>query len=218
MGNRFMDRWKKKEEPEQPSIVEKIKNVGKPQENLKDQINTVIQRIDTQTQKLDIAAKRLEARDQDIFGKVVKAFAQRDSARANMLATELSEVRKIEKVVTQASLAMQSVSMRLNTVSAMGDIVTVLAPARGVISSIGSEMCNIFPEASQELGSIGSILSDICGSTSQGAEININSGRVDPEAEAILREAESEAEKKLRNQLPEVSKASAAENLTSLEA
>ena len=135
-----------------------------------------------------------------------------------MLATELSEVRKIEKVITQASLAMQSVSMRMNTVSAMGDIVTVLAPARSVISSIGTEMCSVFPEASQELGSIGNILSEIVGnSTSQGGpEININSCRMDPEAEAILREAESEAEKKLRNQLPEVSKGTSTENLTSL--
>src|SRR5208283_3010026 len=153
------DRWKKKED--QPTLVSKVKSAVKPQENLKEQIALVIQRIDVQTRTLDAAVQRFQSRDADIFSRVVKAFSQRDEARANILATELAEIRKIEKMLTHASLAMQSVSMRLNTVSEMGDIVTVLAPARNILNSIGSEMTTIFPEATQELGSIGNILSDI---------------------------------------------------------
>jgi division protein CdvB (Snf7/Vps24/ESCRT-III family) len=216
LGNRFVDRWKKKEE--QPTLVSKVKSVVKPQENLKEQIALVIQRIDVQTRTLDAAVQRFQSRDADIFSRVVKAFSQRDEARANILATELAEIRKIEKMLTNASLAMQSVSMRLNTVSEMGDLVAVLSPAKSVINSVRSGMCDILPEASNELGNIGNLLNDIVGTTCQTSDIPVNSTRIDPEAEAILKEAEMITERKLKQQLPEITENNAKERLTGIEA
>ena len=216
MGNRFVDRWKKKED--QPTLVSKVKSVVKPQENLKEQIALVIQRIDVQTRTLDAAVQRFQSRDADIFSRVVKAFSQRDEARANILATELAEIRKIEKMLTHASLAMQSVSMRLNTVSEMGDLVAVLSPAKNVINSVRSGMCDILPEASNELGNIGNLLNDIFGSTCQTADIPVNNVRMDPETEAILKEAEIATERKLKQQLPEVAEDNPREKLASIQA
>ena len=216
MGNRFVDRWKKKED--QPTLVSKVKSVVKPQENLKEQIALVIQRIDVQTRTLDAAVQRFQSRDADIFSRVVKAFSQRDEARANILATELAEIRKIEKMLTHASLAMQSVSMRLNTVSEMGDLVAVLSPAKNVINSVRSGMCDILPEASNELGNIGNLLNDIVGSTCQTADIPVNNVRMDPETEAILKEAEIATERKLKQQLPEVAEDNPREKLASIQA
>lgn len=150
MVNHFMDRWKQKEQ--EPSVVSKIKNIAKPQENLKEQISLVTQRLDAQTRTLDNAVHRFELRDAEIFQRVVKAMTQRDEARANILATELSEIRKVEKMLSHASLAMQSVSMRLSTVSEMGDLVAVLSPAKSMLNGIRSEMCSILPEASHRTG------------------------------------------------------------------
>ena len=198
--------------------MEKVKSVVKPQENLKEQIALVIQRIDVQTRTLDTAVQRFQNRDADIFNRVVKAFSQRDEARANILATELAEIRKIEKMLTHASLAMQSVSMRLNTVSEMGDLVAVLSPAKSVINSVRSGMCDILPEASAELGSIGNLLNDIVGTTCQTQDIPVNNTRIDPEAEAILKEAEMVTERKLKQQLPEIAENNTAERLASIEA
>jgi len=216
LGNRFVDRWKKKED--QPTLVSKVKSAVKPQENLKEQIALVIQRIDVQTRTLDAAVQRFQNRDADIFSRVVKAFSQRDEARANILATELAEIRKIEKMLTHASLAMQSVSMRLNTVSEMGDLVAVLSPAKNVINSVRSGMCDILPEASNELGNIGNLLNDIVGSTCQTADIPVNNVRMDPETEAILKEAEIATERKLKQQLPEVAEDNPREKLASIQA
>ena len=215
MVNRFVDRWKKKDE--QPTLLSKITNVVKPPENLKQQISLVIQRIDVQTKTLDIAVQRFESRDVDIFNRVVKAFSERDEARANILAAELSEIRKIEKILTHASLAMQSVSMRLNTISELGDLVTVLNPAKSVLNSISSEMFNVFPEASQELGNIGNLLSEIVVNTNQSTDLPVNTGRIDSEAEKILKEAELAAEKKLKQQLPETATEKSIDKLTSIE-
>jgi division protein CdvB (Snf7/Vps24/ESCRT-III family) len=199
--NRFINRWTKQEKA--PSVVSKIKNMSKSQENLKDQISMVTQRLDAQTRTLDAAVKRFEVRDADIFNRVVKAMTERDTARANILATELSEIRKVEKMLTYASLALQSVSMRLSTVSEMGDLVAVLSPAKGMLNNIRSEMCSILPEASQELGNIGNLLGDIVTTTNQGTDLPVNTIMASADALQILEEAEMAAENKLSSKFPE---------------
>jgi division protein CdvB (Snf7/Vps24/ESCRT-III family) len=203
MGKNFMNKWQQKENDS--SIVSKIKNVAMPSEgNLKQKITEVTHRLDAQTKTLDAAVLRFQNRDAEIFNRIIKATTQRESARANILATELSEIRKVEKMLSHASLGLQSVSMRLSTVSEMGDIITVLNPARNVIGSIKTEMCTIFPEASQELGSIGNLLSDICSTTSQDMDMPVNTTSSSEEAMQILQEAEFAAENKLKKTLPEI--------------
>ena len=216
MVNRFLDKWKDKES--QPSITSKIKNIGKPSQDIKQQISLVTKRIDVQTQTLDVAVQRFESRDAAIFQRVVKAMADRDQARANILATELGEIRKVEKMLTQASIALESVSMRLNTVSEVGDLVAVLAPAASVLNNIRTGMATVLPQASQELESIGSLLGDIVTSTNQSAEVPVNIGTANPEAEKILEEAELEAEKRLREQFPDVATETAVRKKTSIDA
>lgn len=197
-----MDKWTQKEK--EPSVVSKIKNVGKPQENLKEQIGLVTQRLDAQTRSLDAAVKRFEMRDAEVFQRVVKAMEARDRARANILATELGEIRKVEKMLTHASLAMQSVSMRLSTVSEMGELVAVLSPAKSLLNGVRSEMCSILPEASQELGNIGNLLSEIVTTTNTSNDMPVNNIMASADALQILEEAEVAAESKLKQRLPEV--------------
>jgi division protein CdvB (Snf7/Vps24/ESCRT-III family) len=198
----FTDRWKPKEEDS--SFSSKIKNVGKKQDPLKEQIVQVTQRLDIQTKTLDAAVQRFQMRETDVFNRVVKAMTDRDRARANILATELAEIRKVEKMLSQASLGLQSISMRLNTVSEMGDLVTILNPAKTALGGISSEMCSIFPQASEELGNIGSLLSDIVCTTSQSSDMQqINTTMTNADALSILEEAEAAAENHLKAQLPE---------------
>ena len=213
--DRFIDRWKKKEK--QPSFTSKVKEIGKPSNGLKQQITSVIQRIDVQTQKLDNALKRFENRDAALFKRVVKSLSERDTMRANVLAGELSEIRKVEKMLMHAALALESVSLRLNTVSELGDVVTVLAPAAGVLNNIRSGMAGVLPEAGRELENIGSVLTDIGSSTNQNTDLPVNMGTANSEAEKILEEAEITAEQKLKEQFPEVATEASMSEKTSME-
>ncbi len=94
--------------------------------------------------------------------------------------------------------------MRLSTVSEMGDVVSVLSPAKSMLNSIRSEMCSILPEASQELGNIGNLLSDIVTTTNQGSDMPENTIMASADAMAILEEAEVAAEKRISEKFPEV--------------
>ena len=160
--------------------------------------------MDIQVQKLDNAGKRFERRDATIFKRVVKAISERDTGRANIFANELAEIRKVEKIVMHAKLAMESISMRLSTVSELGDVVMVLAPAANVLKNIGSEMSGIFPEANNELESIGGLLNEIVTSTTQTSGLPVNVEAANVEAEKILEEAEKAAEERIKQQLPDV--------------
>lgn len=215
MGKRFIDRWKPKES--ETTLAGKIKNFANPQENFKEQITVVTQRLDAQTRSLDAAVARFELRDADIFKRTVKALSERDEARARILATELGEIRKVEKMLTHASLGLQSVSMRLSTVSEMGDLVAVLSPAKSVLNGIRNEMCTVMPEASAELGNIGNLLGDIVVSTNQSTDMPVNTLKVNEEAAGILEEAMFAAEKQLEQELPEVASGTAVKRRASLE-
>lgn len=216
MGNRFINHWKNKE-PDEPSLTTKIKSIGKPTEPVKDQINMVIQRLDIQNKTLDAAILRFKNRDAAIFQSVVKAMANRDQARANIYANELGEIRKVEKMLIQESLALESVSMRLRTVSEVGDLVTILGPAASVLNTVRSGMSGILPQASQELESIGSLLGDICTQTTQSSDSTVNIGTVNEDALAILQEAEVAAEQRIRDQFPEVGTGLVTNKRTSIE-
>jgi division protein CdvB (Snf7/Vps24/ESCRT-III family) len=213
--DRFTDRWKEK--PEQSSFLSKIIDAGKPSPGLKKQITAVLQRIEVQKQKLNNAQSRFEQRDATLFKRTVKALSERDTMRANVLAGELAEIRKVEKMLMHASLALESVSLRLNTVSELGDIVTVIAPAAGVLNNIRNGMSGVFPEAGHELENIGTLLTDIVSTTHQETGVPVNIGTASLEAEKILTEAEKAAERKLKEQLPEISTAAPTQERTSVE-
>jgi division protein CdvB (Snf7/Vps24/ESCRT-III family) len=167
---------------------------------------------------LDAAVNRFDLRDADIFQRIVKAMTERDTARANIFATELGEIRKVKKMLSQASLALQSVSMRLSTVSEMGDVVSVLSPAKNLLNNVRSEMCSILPEASQELGNIGNLLSDIVTTTNQGSDMPVNTIMASADALQILEEAEVAAENRLREKIPDPAMGIPSNKRASLEA
>ncbi len=203
MVNNFINRWNSKEKDS--SILSKIKDSGKPSQGLKQQIVTVIQRIESQKNKLNNASRRFEQRDLTLFKRITKSLTERDTMRANVLASELAEIRKVEKMLMHAGLALESVSIRLKTVSELGEVMTVLAPAAGVLNSIRGGMSGIFPEAGREIENIGSLLNDIVSTTNQDIRSPVDIKSAGLEATKILQEAEEAASKRLREQFPEVS-------------
>ncbi len=214
LANGFQEKWKDREDT---SYASRVRNIGKSSQGLKHQIGVVTQKIEVQTRALDNAVKRFGNRDAALFARVAKALSERDTLRAKVFANELAEIRKVEKMLLQAQLALESVSLRLNTVSELGDLVTVLSPVANVLGSVREGMSNVFPEADREMGSIGNLLSDLLSSTNQNMDLPANVGKVDAEAEKILQEAELAAEKRLRARLPDVGSTISAKERTALD-
>jgi len=175
-----------------------------PTQPLKPRIDLAIRRVETQAQRLDAAANRLSERDKYIFSKVVDAYTKHDTERANVFANELAEIRKMEKFMMHAGLALERVVLRLRTVSELGDVVVTLAPATQVLQNVRTGIGGILPGAEKELGQIGALLSDIMfeAGTSTGMTLDFEAANED--TRRILAEAEVIAEQRMKEKFPEL--------------
>jgi division protein CdvB (Snf7/Vps24/ESCRT-III family) len=202
MSERFAKKWESKRE--ETSFTASIRDSVTPPAPLKPRIDHAIRRLELQINKLDQSSERFSQKDKVLFAKIVDAYAKHDSAHANIYANELAEVRKMAKLVMNARLALDQVVLRMRTVTEFGDLVSTLGPCIGVLRSVNVGLCGVLPEAENELGEIGNMLSGLmfdCG-TSSGMSLNFNS--VDEDAAKILNEAATVAEQKISANFPDL--------------
>lgn len=202
MSEKFAKRWEDKQD--QTPITSKIKEAVRPSGPLKPRLDFAVRRIELQVQRLDKASERFSERDKSIFARIVDAYSKHDTPRANVFANELAEIRKMEKMIMHARLALEQIVLRLSTVSELGDVVTTLAPAVSVLRSVRTGMASIFPEAERELGSIGNLLNGIIIDAGQSTGLTINFESANEDAQKILTEAATVAEQKIKDKFPEL--------------
>lgn len=202
MSERFGKKWESRRE-EQP-FTGRIKEAVKPPGPLKPRLDFAVRRIELQTQKLDQATERFSQRDKAIFARIVDSYTKHDTARANVFANELAEIRKMERLIMNARLALEQIVLRLRTVSELGDVVTTLGPAVGVLRSVRAGLASVFPEAENELGEIGNLLSGIMIEAGQSSGMTLNFDTVNEDAQRILTEASTVAEQRIKEKFPEL--------------
>ena len=202
LSERFAKKWETKRE--ENSFTNSLKETVIPPAPLKPRMDYAIRRLELQIHKLDQSSERFSQKDRALFTKIVDSYAKHDTAHANIYANELAEVRKMERLVMNARLALDQVLLRLRMVTEFGDLVTTLGPCIGVLRSVNVGLCGVLPEAENELGDISNMLSGLmfdCG-TSSGMSLNFNN--VNEDASKILAEAATVAEQKINANLPEL--------------
>jgi len=202
LSERFAKKWETRRE-EQP-FTDRIKEAVKQPGPLKPRLDFAVRRIELQVQKLDQATERFGQRDKTIFARIVDAYTKHDTARANVFANELAEIRKMERLIINARLALEQIVLRLRTVSELGDVVSTLGPAVGVLRSVRAGLVSVFPEAENELGEIGNLLSGIMIEAGQSSGMTLNFDTVNEDAQKILTEAATVAEQKIKEKFPEL--------------
>jgi division protein CdvB (Snf7/Vps24/ESCRT-III family) len=202
LSERFSKKWETRRE-EQP-FTNRIKDAVKPPGPLKPRLDFAVRRIDLQVQKLDQATERFSQRDKTIFARIVDAYTKHDTSRANVFANELSEIRKMERLIINARLALEQIVLRLRTVSELGDVVSTLGPAVGVLRSVRAGLVSVFPEAENELGEIGNMLSGIMMEAGSGSGMTLNFDSVNEDAGKILNEAATVAEQRVKEKFPDL--------------
>lgn len=170
---------------------------------LKERVAHSMYRLKVQENRLEGAAMRMQQHDRTLFEKCVAAQTTKDASRAAMYANECAEVRKMQKVILRAALALEQVTLRLESVQEFGDIIVTMAPVAGVVRSLQSQLSGVIPEVSYELGRIGEDLGKIViefgETTGAGWEIEATG-----EAQKILDEASAVAEQKMKERFPEI--------------
>jgi division protein CdvB (Snf7/Vps24/ESCRT-III family) len=181
-------------------VKDSVRNPGP----MKPRLDLAVRQIQVQVAKLDATSTKLRERDNSIFGKVVSSLQKHDTQHASVYANELAEIRKMNKMVTQAKLALEQIVLRLNTITELGDIVVTLSPAMAVMRNVQQGLGGIMPEAEGEIGEISGLLSSILvdAGTVGGQSLNFEAANED--AEKILSEASAVAEQRMKEKFPEI--------------
>ncbi len=171
---------------------------------MKPRLDMATRQIQAVMGKLDTAIVRLREKDGALFNKIVSSVQKRDPARASIYANELAELRKMNRMVTQSKLALEQISLRLNTITELGDIVMTLAPATSIVSSLRQSLAGIMPEAESGMSEISSMLSGILVDAGSVNGSSLNFEVANEEAERVLSEAAAVAESRMENTFPDI--------------
>src|ERR671924_2330016 len=160
----FDSRWVK---PQGESVGHKLLEGIKPQAPLKPRIEEAQKKLQMQIARLDAISVRMQEKDKVIFKRVVLAMQSHDSSHAKLLSGELSEIRKMNKMVDSAKLALEQIQLRLHTVTEFGDVAATLGPAMAAMKGIQGGLSTMMPQADQSFGQISELLGGIMSESGQ---------------------------------------------------
>jgi len=147
----------------------------------------------------------MQEKDKLIFKRVVLAMQSHDSSHAKVLSGELSQIRKMNKMVTSAKLALEQIQLRLNTMTELGDVVVTLSPAMSVIKGLQSGLSGMMPEADQSFGQISELLGNIMTDSGQIPNSEIaNFNTINEDTAQIMEEASAVVEMNMKNKFPDL--------------
>lgn len=198
----FANKWQKKDQG--PGILGRLKDTVRTQPPLKPQIEQANRQIRVLISQLDGTVNKIRQRDATIFKGIVTNLAKHDTQHAAVYANELSEVRKMGKMVTSAQLALEQISLRLGTITDLGEIATTLAPAVSVIRSMKETLSIALPEADKEIGEISGLLSSVLVDVSSSGGLSLNFNAANEDAQKVLEEAAAVAEQRMKESFPEI--------------
>jgi len=160
-------------------------------------------RLQAQSDRLEQAASRLQARNQELFEKCVNSKTAGNHSRALIYANECAEIRKIAKIIINGQLALEQVILRLETIEELGDIFVQMGPIVNIVQEIQGQLTGVLPEVSHELGEINSTLNAAvleAGSATENPSISIPIS--EEEAEKVLAEANVIADERMKECFP----------------
>ncbi len=192
-----------------------IKLFQPPQQPIGETILESVRRLRIQRMKLEHATVRLRERDHVLFEAVVREIKANRQQKAAIFANELSEVRKLKMMVTQCQLALERITLRLETIKEVSEIMSDLRPALSGLRAITENLVNVMPDVAQELERVNESISDTLAVTkfsSSPEEIVPLQARTEA-GEEILKEVSAVLENKIAEQLPAPPVSTAAERI-----
>jgi division protein CdvB (Snf7/Vps24/ESCRT-III family) len=173
-------------------------------EPLKPKIQQAIVQIKALNSKLESSLFRFGQMDAQLFKRVVNSSSKHERARAAMYANELAEVRKITKYLTHVRVALETITLRLETFQDVGDFVSTVAPAMVAIKSLSKGLTEIVPEASNTMSEISNELTSLMSDAGTTSKASIDFEVVNKDAEEILAQAYDAAEQQMKGKFPEL--------------
>jgi len=184
------------------SITEKIGGKIHKEGSLKPRIDAATKVLNQPISKLNATANKMAEKDTRLFQRIVDAQQSHDTRKAQILANELSEIRKQEKIISNMKLSLEQVQMRLSTVTELGNMMSMLGPVMSTMKSMGPALGKFMPEADAEFAAMGDTLGGFMSNSFEGSFEN--DVGYSEETDAILQEASAVAGSQIGEKFPSV--------------
>lgn len=195
----FQDSWIK---TPKPGFSEQLHGMVKKEASLKPRVQQSVKKLDGSISKLDYMSQKLTEKDNNLFQRIVQAYKNHDTRTGKILANELAELRKNERVLGNLRLSLDQVQLRLSTVSELGDAVVALGPAVSTMRALGPALGKFLPQAGAEFESMSNVLGNMM-MDSFDSSFEVDSASSE-ESERILKEAAAVATNQIGDRFPSV--------------
>ena len=198
----FSDKWHALKNNEK--LSQAFMGRVKPDAPLKNRLDTAQKKLQLQITKLAEIDTKLQQKNNAFFEKIVNSKKANNETYAKVYANELAEIRKHQKMISNAKLSMEQIQIRLNTVSELGDVVVTLSPCMSLIKGLNSDLGGMMPTVSDSMQDLSNMLGDIVTGSSithDGSLGEMNT--MNSDATAILEEAQSIVSENTRQSMPD---------------
>ena len=167
-------------------------------------VNSAVSVINTQLSQLRMIDKKFSNIDANFTSKITQNIKLGNNARANIIANELSAMRRLRKNTQNASLALEVVAIRFTTINEFSAIMDTINPTVEMLQDIQKDLSKAVPSATNILTEIHSMTGDVLINSNIDADAGKVGTVVDKDALAILSDVQNSLEDEAKEKLPEV--------------
>lgn len=171
--------------------------VSRRDESVRPKIASTIKEIELHRRELENLRAKLEARRKSLFDTTVKAMMSKDREKASVYANEWAELRKVGRVVYASELALTQVTLRLESMVDVGDVMAHMSMAFKVLRRVNKTVQGLVPSLDQASSEISNTLTETMaemGNVSPTISLNIQSESGEELVEQARRLAEERAD------------------------
>jgi division protein CdvB (Snf7/Vps24/ESCRT-III family) len=166
-------------------------------------INNAISVINSQISQLQSIDTKFSNIDASFSSKIAQNIKLGNNARANVIANELSAVRRLRKNTQNASLALEVVAIRFTTITEFSMMMDAINPTIEMLTDIQKDLSKAVPSATDVISQVHNLSSDVLINSAINTDGKISSV-LDNDALSILNDVQNSLEDEAKEKLPEV--------------
>jgi division protein CdvB (Snf7/Vps24/ESCRT-III family) len=176
---------------------------GDKRQQLVSQITNATNVVYHQLERLNILDKKFISMERSFLEQIIANIKAGNNSKAKILATELSNVRRLRRTTRHTGLALEVIVIRFSTISEFATVLDTIDPTIDMIKGIQSELRRAIPAANETISEVWTVSSDVLINANIKADAKISTP-IDADALSILNEIEGVLEDEAKAKLPDV--------------
>lgn len=167
------------------------------------QISNATTVVYNQLARLRLLDRRFASMEAFFLEQITNSIKTGNNVRAKIIASELSNVRRLRRTTQHTGLALEALVIRFSTINEFALILDTIDPTVEMIRGIQVELRKAIPAANQVFSDVSAVTSDVLVNANIRADARISTP-MDVDALSILNEIEGALEAEAKAKLPDV--------------